>query len=398
MTNKNPIAWVSATMVVALMGTALVSPLYPIYQKAWQLTSGEVTQLYVIYMAGALVSLLVFGRLADLVGFYRVLALSLVLSLVGTSLSLLAGGFYVFAVGRFLVGVAASLVTTGGLVALTTLTRPERRRKLALLSSLIISAGFALGPIAGGLLGQLASKPLVSAYVPSLILLVICMAGHIVAVPRPEQPLRLPNWRVFLPQLRWSDKADSRHFALTCCLPFISFGVFGLYASMAPLMIRDFIGLDGPVVSGAFIGLFLTCVAVTQFMARGLTPRVTGLVSLVMIVVGNLCMLVNLGIGSLWIFAGGVLVGAIGHGLSLLASIAVLVEVSRDENRGALTSTYWAIGYSGSIFPMLLLGWIADHWGLARAIFLFCTTIVIACAVVFILTAILGRRSSVKTG
>lgn len=396
MTNRTPTLWVGAIMVAALMGTALVSPLYPLYQKAWQLTSGEVTQLYVIYMIGALLSLLVFGRLADLVGFHRVLTLSLVLCLAGTILSLFSAGFYLFAFARFLVGIAASLVTTGGVVALMLTASPEQRKKLVLMSSLFISAGFALGPIVGGIVGQWAPEPLVSAYVPSLVFLPICLAGLVLALPRPTHTVRVPNWRAFIPRLRWSDRKDSVRFGLACCLPFISFGVFGLYASMAPLMIRDFLGLDGPVVSGAFIGIFLVCVAVTQIMAREIDPHKTALVSLVLIAVGNLCMMLNLSAGSLWLFAFGVLVGSIGHGMSLLASTAVLVEISRDENRGALTATYWAIGYSGSIFPMLLVGWIADHWGIARAISLFCTTIIIACGAVLILTSIWGRKNSLQ--
>lgn len=394
MTNRTPTVWVGAIMVATLMGTALVSPLYPLYQKAWQLTAGEVTQLYVIYMVGALLSLLVFGRLADLIGFYRVLALSLFLCLSGTILSVFSAGFYVFAFARFLVGVAASLVTTGGVVALVTLTPLERRKRLALMSSLVISAGFALGPIVGGLVGQWAPEPLVWAYVPNLVFLPVCLGGLALALPRPAHTLLIPSWHAFIPKLRWSDQEHSVQFGLACCLPFISFGVFGLYASMAPLLIRDLLALDGPIVSGAFIGIFLLFVAMTQYMAREIAPYKTALTSLVLISLGNLCMLANLGAGSIWLFAFGVLVGSIGHGMSLLASTAVLVEIARDENRGALTSTYWAVGYSGSIFPMLLVGWIADQWGIARAISLFCTTIVIACAIVFILTSIWGRKNS----
>lgn len=393
MTTRYPTAWLGTIMIAVLMGTALVSPLYVLYQEAWQLSSGQVTQLYVIYMVGALVSLPILGRLADFLGFHRTLMLSLGLCLAGTILSALSGEFFLFATARFLVGVSASLATIGGAVALSALTPLERHRNLALMSSLFISFGFALGPIVGGIVGQWAPIPLVSAFLPGLLLALVGLGGLFAFLPRAPQETRVPSWRVFIPQLSWSDRKDSVRFGLVCCLPFISFGVFGLYASLAPLMIRDFLGLDGPMVSGAFIGLFLMCVAATQFAARRAPARKSALVSLILIAFGSVCMLVNVGVGSLWLFAIGVLIGSVGHGLSMLASTSVLVEISRAENRGALTSTYWAIGYSGSIFPLLLLGWIADNLGLPYAVTLFCTAITLACLIVFVLIAMLRPKS-----
>lgn len=389
---RYPTALVGALLVVVLTGTALVSPLYVLYQQAWQLSPGEVSQFYVIYMLGALLSLLMLGRLADRIGYFRVLLIALGLCLAGTALSLLANGFAMFAVARFMVGVSASLVTTGAAVALMMLTPVEKRGNLALVSTLYTSVGFALGPIVGGIAGQWAPEPLVSTYVPILALLVACLVGLILFVPRVTQERRGLDWRTFVPRLSWTEPKHSRRFALALCLPFICFGVFGLYAAMAPLLVREFLGLEGPVVSGFFVGLFLTLVTVAQILARRARPRKIALTSLALIAVGNACMLINVSLGSLWLFAGGVLIGSIGHGLGILSSTAVLLDVSREENRGAMTSTYWAVGYSGGILPLLVLGWAADRWGLSSAVALYSATVIAACALVFFVSAVFGRR------
>ena len=57
-----PFAWVCFAMCVGVMGTALASPLYPLYQAHWGLQPSHITGIYVAYMFGALASLLFLGR------------------------------------------------------------------------------------------------------------------------------------------------------------------------------------------------------------------------------------------------------------------------------------------------------------------------------------------------
>ena len=41
-------------MIVGVMGTALISPLYALYKEAWQLQASDISLIYVVYMSGAL--------------------------------------------------------------------------------------------------------------------------------------------------------------------------------------------------------------------------------------------------------------------------------------------------------------------------------------------------------
>lgn len=98
--------WVSFAMIVGVMGTALISPLYALYQDAWQLKTSEVSLIYVVYMAGALCGLLFLGRLPDRLGFRPVMQAGLLLVLLGTLITLLAWEVWSLNAGRFVVGVA----------------------------------------------------------------------------------------------------------------------------------------------------------------------------------------------------------------------------------------------------------------------------------------------------
>lgn len=383
-----PDLWVGAFMIIIIMGTALVSPLYPLYQRAWDLTAGEVTRLYVVYMVGALASLLMLGRLADQFGYRYVMAAALVLDVIGTVLSMAAPGYTLFCFGRFLIGIAVSLSTTSGTVGVVSLV-PERLRSAApLMVSLFVGSGFAVGPVLGGFVGEWAEHPLLAAHVPSIVLL----AGALVALFfLPAVPGRSTfSVSSLIPRLSWTTPENTVRLALACCFPFLGFGIFGFYASVSPMLIRNFTGLSGPAVTGLYIGTFLVCALAVQFGARGIPTRKAAVTAALLMAVGNLVMAVNLRAGSMVLFVGGVVIAAIGHGLCFLSSTTVLHECATVENRGGLTATYWAIGYSGSIFPLMLLGLASDRFGTEMAVTGFCSIIVALCLLVALLAWLRG--------
>ena len=361
---------VAMVMVSILMATALISPLYPLYGMAWQLSPGELTQIYVLYMVGALACLLFMGRLADRWGPRQTLLLGLGLALIGTLLSALAKGPLLFTFARFLVGIASSLATTGGAVALLAVMPPEKRGRLASMTSLSIVAGFGLGPVIGGLAGHFSETALQSVFYPALALQAVSLLMMLLILPEMPSPNMLKA-KDFLPKLSWPGNGQSMRFSLTICVPFLAFGVFGLHSSLTPLMISDMTGLSGPLVTGLSLALLLIGAGLSQLFGAGLSARKAAVPGLLLMAAGAAAMLLNLKVGSVWLFGFGGICAMFGHGLSLLGSSKALYEVSDASNRGALTATYWATGYSGAVFPLLGVGWIADHWGTNLAVGLF---------------------------
>ena len=76
-TTWRPFAWVSAALCAGTMGTALASPLYPLYQVLWDLQPSGITYIFIAYMAGVLVALLLLGKITTHYGFLPVLKVSL---------------------------------------------------------------------------------------------------------------------------------------------------------------------------------------------------------------------------------------------------------------------------------------------------------------------------------
>ncbi|MGO1766110.1 MAG: MFS transporter, partial [Advenella sp.] len=135
----SPFAWVSFAMIVGVMGTALISPLYALYKEAWQLQTSDISLIYVMYMGGALSGLLFLGRLPDRVGFRPMMQTGLALVLLGTAISLIAWNMTSLNIGRFIVGVASSMVTTSATLGLSKLSRHGNVQRVAMMTGFLMA-------------------------------------------------------------------------------------------------------------------------------------------------------------------------------------------------------------------------------------------------------------------
>ena len=372
--------WVCFAMCVGVMGTALISPLYPLYQEAWQLRTSDISLIYVVYMLGALSGLLFMGRLSDTLGFRKVMLLGLSLGWGGTLLTMIAWDVASLNIGRFAVGLSSSLIVTSASVGLMHISSETSSQRVSMITSFLLAFGFGLGPLTGGVIGQWLPNPLILTYVPTLVLGVLAIYALVRLDLKPHVPgaaTAALGWRTFLPRLAWAASSDSKAYLLTCALPFFAFGVFGLYASMAPLFLDKMLPWHGPVVSGTSIGVILLASAATQLLCAGMPVRWCGMIGLMSIVLSNALLVVNFSVNSSLVFMIGVCATAIGHGTCLLAGISMVNRIASPAERAGLISTYLVCGYVGSIAPLIGVGWVADHYGLPTAITLFGSAVVV---------------------
>lgn len=366
-------------MIVGVMGTALISPLYALYKETWQLHTSDISIIYVIYMAGALLGLLFLGRLPDRVGFRPMMQWGLASALLGTLISMVAWDMASLCVGRFIVGIAASMLTTSSTLGLSKLSPSGDQRRIAMMTSFLMVLGFGLGPLIGGIIGQWAPHPLVVTYIPTLLLgsLGLTALFRLILPRKARATIETPlSWRDALPKLTWPEPAISKAFALTCCVPFLAFGVFGMYASMAPLFLDKLVPWHGPVVSGTAIALILFVSAAVQVLAGRMATHWCGAIGMVLLAVSNGLLMLNLTESSAILFGSGVLLTAIGHGMTMLAGMTMVNRLSTPGNRSGMLASYLVIGYIGSMMPMMGMGWIADHWGMDTAVRAFCTLVI----------------------
>ncbi|QIB45914.1 MFS transporter [Streptomyces aureoverticillatus] len=158
----------SANQFSALLGA---------YRSELGLTDSAATGLFAVYVVGLIPGLLVAGPLADRRGRRRIALGALAVNLLSTvllTLGVTATGWLL--PGRFLTGVSAGVLLAAGSAWIKELSSPPYVASGAPASTasrragLFVSAGFASGGLAAALIAEWAPHPMVTAYVPHVLL------------------------------------------------------------------------------------------------------------------------------------------------------------------------------------------------------------------------------------
>lgn len=366
-----PFILVSFGLCIGTIGTALASPLYPIYQYLWHLQPSDITLIFVSYMVGCLTTLLFLGRISNSLGYVKTMQIGLVFIVCGLIFSIYAQNAIWLSVGRFIIGIASGLITTSALVGLIQ-TVPDQHKHIApQLSSIITAIGFGLGPLVGGVIAQFSAAPLVTPYIPIVIGSVLSLFSLFLLKTEVFKRQAFS----FAPKLLRPHVQYHPQFWIISITAFCVFASFSLFASLSPSFLKDILPWHGPLISGAAISCILFISALVQFFTRTLSPIkslnygiVVSLFSLITLI---LCMSFKL---SFLFFVSDILFG-IGHGLALLGTFAIIHNMTTLHNRAAVMSTYLFIAYLGTIVPILAVGYLADHFGLNFAVISFCSII-----------------------
>lgn len=376
-------------MCVGVMGTALASPLYPLYQNLWHLRPSDITVIFVVYMFGVLLSLLLLGRLSSRFGYLPMLRAGLTLVTLGMLLSAVAWHPAVFVVSRLAIGLASGMITSSASLGMAQLDRRGDSQRTAALTTFAMTLGFGLGPLVAGLIAQWAPAPLVSAYLPSLGLGAVAAYAlfqmrtappSVVAAPAPSGGTSATSLKACLPRITLPPPTWRRAFWIGSMGAFSAFGMFSLYASLAPSFMQDILPWHGPAVSGLSIAMILFLSSACQLMARRWSTKTTAVTGMASLAISNLVLILTTHTGSTALFMLSVLTTAIGHGLANLTGMTLVNKVTTPDSRAGLLSSYLIVGYLGTIVPILGMGWLSDHLGLTPAIVVFSSAMAVLTA------------------
>ena len=378
MTNQQswrPFLMVSLALCIGTMGTALASPLYPIYQQLWHLLPSHITYIFVTYMLGCLATLLFLGRTSNSIGFLKTLELGLVIITLWLLLSMFANNVLWLSLGRFIIGIASGLMTTSALIGLMWSIPESHKSHAPQLSSVITAVGFGLGPLVGGLIAQFSATPLFTPYIPIIVGAMLCFVG-LLRLPQPEFSAQAFS---IAPHLERPEAQFHVEFYITGLTAFCAFAAFSLFASLSPSFVQFIIPWHGPLVSGLAITCILLISAMVQYFSRSIPARKClnyGLYTLLFsLLILGLCIYLH---WSFLFFISDVLVG-VGHGLALIGAFGLIHAMTNLHNRAAVMSTYLFVAYLGTILPILAVGYLADHFGLTASVLSFCAAFCLLC-------------------
>lgn len=326
---------VALSLAVGTMGATLSSPLYPLYERAWDMPHATTTAVHVVYMVGVLVAFLFLGGLTDQFGPVAVVRSSLLAAGLGLAACALARNAMTLGVGRLLIGLASGTISTAATVGLPRLD-PVGGRVGSVVASVTTMVGFGLGPLLGGLLAQFAPAPLVTPYaVVAAASYGLAAALPSVAVPRSIEGAGRLSFR---PNLRTPSVEVKATFLAAALSTFVAYALFTLLAALAPAFLAELLPWRGPAVSGAAVAAVLACSALVLLLAERLSPRRSLPLATAFLAVGALLLAAAMRLQNGVVFALADLTIGMGHGLSFMSGLVLIRTTSSQERHTGVLS------------------------------------------------------------
>ncbi len=272
---NRPLLVIYATIALDAAGIALIFPILPGLLRAMTGThevSGLFGAMLALYALMQFVFAPILGVLSDRYGRRPVLLLSLAGSAIDYAIMAFTPYVWLLFLGRAFAGLTAANAAVATAYIADVTPEAERARRFGV-SQACFGAGFVLGPVVGGMLGDISLRD------PFLAAAALNGANLLLALfvlPESHRPDRHPiDWRALNPlaPLRWA-------FGFRALLPLL--GVFMLialvgqtYTTVWVLFVEDRFDWTATEV-GLSLGLFGALVAVAQGVAVGPTIQRLG--------------------------------------------------------------------------------------------------------------------------
>ncbi|GIP28853.1 MFS transporter [Paenibacillus sp. J23TS9] len=347
--------WVILMMSV---GATFTSPLFPLYQEHYQLSSLQITILFAVYALFLLPSLLIVGSRGSRWGLKRVLRISIWISIAATILFMGSQQAWLVYAARILEGIAYGTFT-GTAVAFLLQQSPKGQAKKAItLSGITVSVGFGLGPALTGLVIQYVHVMPLRVPFWFLTLLLVSAWAALETLKDHDFEAQKSRDETAPAPISLGVPADiRRHFWSFSALPiFTLFTLNGIILSLIPSFVKSVIHTTNLSVSGLLILLLLGGGALMQLLPWVKYPVTRLRIGIVLLAIGAWLVVFSGSTGSIILLWIGVLVQAIGSGWTFQISLQLAGELPNPEERPKVITSFYLAGYSGFIVPIVGTG------------------------------------------
>lgn len=371
-------------MLVLTMGTSTLTPLLPLYQRDFGISTGTATLLFVTYTVTVVPTMLIAGNLSDRLGRKRLLLPAMVTMTLASLVFALAESVPLLFAGRILQGLAIGGFLGVGAAFVVDHARVGSKALAAALAGVFFRLGFGLGPGLAGIAAEYGPEP---RHLPFWAHIGFMAIGILAIATASETLLRAAEPGPF--RIRIGVPAGQALGFLTYIAPatFMMSFVEGTVLSVVPIFVVQTLEVQNLAIVGAIGFLVLALGGLAPFLVRGLDPRRSVAVG---VAVSSLLSLLI--VTSSWLDAVALVVlaaAAIGlaNGFILYGGTVICGTIVPIGERGKLMSLLYMCAYAGTI-PTVALGYLGDGIGLTPTLGIF-SAIAMAIAV-FVL--VVGRR------
>jgi MFS family permease len=355
-------------MLVLTMGTSTLTPLLPLYQEHFGLSTGTATLLFVTYTLTVCPTMLIAGNLSDRLGRKRLLLPAMATMTLASLVFALAESVPLLFVGRVLQGLAIGGFLGVGAAFVVDHARVDKKALAAALAGVFFRVGFGLGPGLAGILAQYGPAP---RHLPFWGHIVMMVLGMIAVATAGETLMRQRGaGRKFRIRIGVPEGQALGFMTFVAPATFMMSFIEGTLLSVVPIFIVNTLHVHNLAVVGAIGFLTLALGGLAPFLVRGLDPRksiafgagASAILSWLIVAsseAGTVALVViaaaAIGITNCFILFGGTVI------------CGTIVPI---HERGKLMSLLYMCAYAGTV-PTVGLGYLGDAIGLTATLAVF---------------------------
>jgi MFS family permease len=336
-------------LFVLLIGSNLVTPLFPTYAEVYRLSPLGPALLFATYALLVIPALLVFGPLSDAKGRRELLTGAIILAAVAAGLFAAVTTLAVLFLAQAVQATALGALQGTGAPTLVERDPSGHRRRASAIASGLTVGGAGAGPLLAGLLAQYAVLPLRLVFLVAIALL----AAALVAVSR---------WMAWQPERRrWRPRRPTvpagtrRPFAVAAISVFVAWAVGGLFLSLIPSFVTVTLH-GGPALAGAVAALMFGCATVVQFTCYRLESLRAQALGLVVMVPALVALSAADLTGTLGVLLVATVLAGTGMGLAFMGSLGDVSQIAPDDRKGDVVASYYVVVYVGTALPVIGVG------------------------------------------
>ncbi|HBB6709117.1 TPA: MFS transporter [Serratia marcescens] len=361
--------FLALALMSALLNSSAPTPLYPLYQQQFALSSVSLTVVYGAYAAGVLIALFGVGNLAGKVKDLRsmiVPALLVVLS--GALLFARADTFAMMLMARLLAGVGTGALTGAANIALVRFGPRDGGKNAALIATLSFTTGLALGPIFSGIALQTGFHPTTLPFVFIMVIAAVAALGVMFSWPRgvvtapPHAAPAATEKSSLLDGLRIT---GGKYYVCAGAL-FICWALAASILAIGPSVAETLLGMYQRGVFGYAIAVYLLIAGISQILSRRLNARHSLLFGCLAQVLAAVVFAAAIQWHSLGLAAAGLVVAGYAYGAIFVGSATLVNLISPPTSHARLLSLFYVIAYIANWVP-ILLGVVVDRVDLRQA-------------------------------
>ncbi|MCG5431136.1 MFS transporter [Mycobacterium sp. MYCO198283] len=379
----------SVALIAVFMSSGTPIPLYNTFRVADGITDADLALTTVLYLAATALSLLVFGRLSNQLGRRPVVIAAVTLSILGCVVLAHVHTLPVLVGGRILQGLACGIASSAAGAMVIDLAPTTRMPWLAaVITSSAPPFAIPVGALASGVLVEYATAPRTLGLTLMAVLLAGCGALLLVC---PETVRRVPGTlRSLLPQVHIPTGAGRLMIAAGGTLV-ATWSFTGFYQAFAPGLAADYLGTTDALMIAVVFASVIVLAPLGGTLTSRLTPVHAQRIGLVVFVAGTAAIITALHSAAMVPFLVASALAGIAQGAANSGGMrGVLADITPTDRAGTLATLY-LISYSGGALPGLVAGHLSRTMSLPDVGTCYAALVVVA-AVVALLASRRPRR------